>query len=301
MNPPRLAKSSSLLLSALLAASVGLAQGGARAVEPWDDAPPASDSGKGESMAVFMLKQLNEREERAYERYERAIAADDVAQVKGELQSVVDGYDALISQSPAFAPAYVSYGLMLNRIGETKPSYAMFLKADELDPNIAIVKNQLGNYMAEEGKYPEAYGFYLQAIDLAPKEPLYYVQAGNILLAYRKFFVADALFTSQEIDAEIQERFRRAAKISPDDHSYKLRYAQSFFEIENPNWEKALETWQEMMSHAVSEDERQVVTLYIARVRFELGHHSAVRKLLKKVDHPNMQKTKQDLLDALDE
>ena len=162
---------------ATLLLTLGLCLLCSRHVQAQEPTPPAS-----QSLAVYLLEQLNEREQEAYEKYAKAIAAGDVHQVKQELQSVVDAYDKLISDSPEFAPAYVSYGLMLNRIGEREPSYAMFIKADKLDPSIAVVKNQLGNYMAEEGKFAEAYGFFLQALQLNPKEPLYHSQVANVLL-----------------------------------------------------------------------------------------------------------------------
>ena len=109
-------------------------------------------SGKGppdaETMAAYLLKDLNEREQSAYKRYERALATEDVKSVEAELQSIVDGYEALISAAPDYAPALISYGMMLHRIGERIPSNAMLLRADQVDPYHAIVKNQLGNYQA---------------------------------------------------------------------------------------------------------------------------------------------------------
>lgn len=258
-----------------------------------------NEQGEQESLAVYLLKQLNEREQIAYKKYETAIESGDVDQVKRELQSVIDGYDKLITDAPNYAPGYVSYGLMLNRTGNRDASYAMFLKADELDPMVPVVKNQLGNYMAEEGKYTEAYGFYLLARDLDPKQSLYDYQLGNLLIAYRDYFVGDGLFTERAIDEHIQQHFRMAMINSPKDLSFKMRYAQSFFDVENPDWVAALETWQELYKSAGSEYEQQIVRLYTARVRYELQHHQAARKLLKQIDHPSLAESKQVLLDSI--
>lgn len=253
------------------------------------------------SLAVYLLHQLNEREQLAYEKFETAVTEEDVDQVRRELQSVVEGYERLVADSPDFAPLYVSYGLMLNRTGNRDEANAMFLKADQLDPMLPVVKNQLGNYMAEEGKYTEAYGFYMLARDLNPEQSLYYYQIGNLLVAYRKFFIADKLFDAPGIDDQILSSFKAAAKrAEKGDISYKMRYAQAFFDVDNPNWERALELWQELYTAAGSEYEQQIVRLYIARVRFELGHHQAARKLLKKIDHPSLDESKQSLLDSID-
>lgn len=254
-----------------------------------------------ENLAVYLLKQLNEREQLAYEHYETAVTEEEVDRVRAELQSIIDGYESLVSQSPDYAPLYASYGLMLNRTGNRDEANAMFIKADELDPMLPVVKNQLGNFMAEEGKYQEAYGFYMLARDLDPDQPLYYFQIGNLLVAYRKFFIDDGLFGPGEIDEHILANFQAASKKAPkDDVSFKMRYAQAFFDVEHPDWEKALELWSELYSAAGSEYEQQIVRLYQARVRYELGHFQAARKLLKKIDHPSLEESRQKLLDSVD-
>ncbi|MBC2606761.1 hypothetical protein [Pelagicoccus albus] len=251
------------------------------------------------NMAVYLLQQLNEREQEAYERYESAVSDQDVDQVRRELQSILDGYQKLVADSPNYAPVYVSYGLMLNRTGNREESYAMMLKADELDPMVPVVKNQLGNYMAEEGKYTEAYGFYMLARDMNPDEPLYHHQLGEVLVAYRDYFLKDGLFAPEEIDDQIIKHFRAATRRAPQSPEHKLRYAQAYFDVENPNWETALGVWQELYKMAGSEYEQQVVRLYTARVRFELGHHTAARKLLKQIDHPSLEESKNKLLDEI--
>jgi len=251
------------------------------------------------NMAVYLLQQLNEREEEAYSKYEIAVAEEDVDQVRRELQSIINGYDKLISSSPDYAPAYVSYGLMLNRTGNRDASNAIFLKADELDPMVPVVKNQLGNYMAEEGKYKEALGFFMLARDLATEEPLYQYQIGNLLVGYRRHFVDDGLYTSEEIDDAIINHSQKAYHLNPGEIGYKMRYAQAFFDVDNPDWETALVTWQELYQAAGSEYEKQVVRLYTARVRLEMKHHTAARKLLKQVDHPSLDESKDSLLQTI--
>ncbi len=249
-----------------------------------------------ESMAAYILKQLNEREQNAYERFQKSMADEDVHSIKTELQSIVDGYERLISASPDYAAAFISYGMMLHRIGERELSYAMLARADELDPNHAIVKNQLGNYQAEEGKYPEALAFYQMAIDLKPDEPLYHYQVGNLLFAYRKLFIDDKLFLPNGIDLEIQSRFREAAILAPAHLPYRLRYAQSFFDVSQPNWEAALEEWQQLVALAGDEGEKQMMQLYMARARFLMGHHTAARKIIKGIHDPSLDHSKDLLL-----
>jgi tetratricopeptide (TPR) repeat protein len=249
-----------------------------------------------ESMAAYLLKDLNEREQSAYKRYEKALVTEDVHSIETELQSIVDGYEALISAAPNYVAAFISYGMMLHRIGERIPSNAMLIRADQIDPYHAIVKNQLGNYQAEEGNYPEAMGFYQMAIDLRPDEPLYHYQLGNLLFSYKKFFIDDKLFLPEGIDLEIQNRFRKAAMLAPAHLPYRLRYAQSFFDIARPNWEAALEEWQQLVNFVESPEEKQMMQLYMAKTRFEMGHHTAAQKIIKGIDEPSLEHSKDILL-----
>ena len=258
-----------------------------------------SDTGEtpsSESMAAYLLKDLNGREQSAYKRYEKALVTEDVHSIETELQSIVDGYEALISAAPNYVAAFISYGMMLHRVGERIPSNAMLIRADQIDPYHAIVKNQLGNYQAEEGNYPEAMGFYQMAIDLRPDEPLYHYQLGNLLFSYKNFFIDDKLFLPEGIDLEIQNRFRKAAMLAPAHLPYRLRYAQSFFDIARPNWEAALEEWQQLVNFVESPEEKQMMQLYMAKTRFEMGHHTAAQKIIKGIDEPSLEHSKDILL-----
>jgi tetratricopeptide (TPR) repeat protein len=277
-----------LLLLAIPLAAVSFGQ---EAADSDTGEPPSS-----ESMAAYLLKDLNEREQSAYKRYERALATEDVHSIKTELQSIVDGYEALISAAPNYVAAFISYGMMLHRIGERIPSNAMLIRADQIDPYHAIVKNQLGNYQAEEGNYPEAMGFYQMAIDLRPDEPLYHYQLGNLLFSYKNFFIDDKLFLPKGIDLEIQNRFRKAAMLAPAHLPYRIRYAQSFFDIARPNWEAALEEWQQLVNFVESPEEKQMMQLYMAKTRFEMGHHTAAQKIIKGIDEPSLEHSKDILL-----
>ncbi len=277
-------------LSLLTIPMVAVSFGQEAPVSDTEEAPSA------ESMAAYLLKDLNEREQSAYKRYERALATEDVHSIETELQSIVDGYEALISAAPNYAAAFISYGMMLHRIGERIPSNAMLIRADQIDPYHAIVKNQLGNYQAEEGNYPEAMAFYQMAVDLRPDEPLYHYQLGNLLFSYKKFFIDDKLFLPDGIDLEIQNRFRKAAMLAPAHLPYRLRYAQSFFDIAMPNWEAALEEWQQLVDFVESPEEKQMMQLYMAKTRFEMGHHTAARKIINGIDDPSLEHSKDILL-----
>ena len=88
--------SASLLLIAICLTFYLGQIGFAQILDPGEDVTDDS-SLSGESMATYILKQLNEREQAAYSRYEKALAREDVHSVQTELQSIVDGYERLIN------------------------------------------------------------------------------------------------------------------------------------------------------------------------------------------------------------
>ena len=75
--------------------------------------------------------------------------------------------------------------------------------------------------------------------------------------------------------------------LAPAHLPYRLRYAQSFFDVARPNWEAALEEWQQLVDFVESTEEKQMMQLYMARTRFLMGHHTAARKIIKKIDEPS--------------
>jgi len=91
----------------------------------------------------------------------------DKENVRMGLQQLSDDYDDFLKKNKDYAPGYAAYGVLLGKIDMRRQSAAMLLKANELFGKAAgagqattpafvrtwaLVKNQLGNYLAEEGK-----------------------------------------------------------------------------------------------------------------------------------------------------
>ncbi len=92
---------------------------------------------------------------------------------------------------------YAAYGVWLGKVDMRKQSAVILLKSNELfgaaakagganTPAFArtwaLVKNQLGNYIAEEGRPLEAVSYFIAATELTPNEPLYHYSARHAAL-----------------------------------------------------------------------------------------------------------------------
>jgi len=175
----------------------------------------------------------------------------------------------------------------------------MLLKANQLDPDIALVKNQLGAMLAEEGQPLQAAPYFLAAIQLEPNEPLYHYQLGTLLAEAREDFVKAGQWTRAALDAAMQHAFQRTTELAPDRFAFAYRFAESFYDLERPDWEAALKAWSALEEKAPTPIERQTMRLHAANICLKTGRLAHARALLETVDEPALQGQKARLLPQL--
>jgi tetratricopeptide (TPR) repeat protein len=273
-----------LLLAGVLAATFA---GGARGAEP------------GETMAERSLKRIVERQKELFADAAKQGDRLDDAAFRTQVQSLTHDYELLLRENPKFAAGYAAYGYLLGKVDMRKESASMLLKANQLDPDIAMVKNQLGNYMAEEGKPLQAAPYFLAAIKLEPNEPLYHYQLGTLLTEARDDFLKSGEWTRATLDAAMHNAFKRAADLAPDRFEFAYRYAESFYDLEKSDWEEALKVWGALEEKAPTNIERQTMRLHAANIFIKTGRKDHAKALLATVDEPKLEGQKQRLIAQL--
>jgi tetratricopeptide (TPR) repeat protein len=260
-----------------------------------------SRAAESETLAERTLRQIVERQ--------RTLLADaskqgdkfDEESLRAQLQAVSHDYERLLQDNPKFAAGYAAYGYLLGKVGMRKESVAMLLKANQLDSDIPLVKNQIGNYLAEEGKPLEAAPYYLAAIKLEPNEPLYHYQLGTLLTVARDDFLKSGEWTRAALDQAMHHAFQRAAELAPDRFEFAYRYAESFYDLETPDWDGALKAWADLEEKAPTAVERQTMRLHAANILIKIDKPDHARALLETVDEPSLQAQKQKLVAQLAE
>jgi tetratricopeptide (TPR) repeat protein len=247
---------------------------------------------ESESMPQRTLRQIVERQKAVLAEAEKQGTNLDEDALQTQAQSIVHDYDRLLAGSPNFAAGYAAYGYFLGKVGMPKESIAMLLKANQLDPNIPLVKNQIGNYLAENGKPIEAAQYFLAAIKLAPNEPLYHFQLGTLLAEGRDSFLKSGEWTRAALDHSLQDAFRRASELEPDRFGYEYRYAMSFYDVETADWNEALKAWKGLEGKAQTSLERETMRLHEANVLVKLGREDQAKTLLESVTDPKLQAQK---------
>jgi tetratricopeptide (TPR) repeat protein len=189
--------------------------------------------------------------------------------------------------------------LLLGKAGMRRESTAILLKANQLDPDIPIVKNQIGNYLAEEGEPVEASNYFIAASRLAPDEPLYHYQLGTLLTEARDDFLKSGQWTREQLDRTMQAAFKRAAELAPKNFAFAYRYAQSFYDLAEPNWDEALKVWGALESQVSPGVEMETIRLHATNILIKQKKFDHARLLLATVTAEPLNAQKQKLLDQL--
>lgn len=259
----------------------------------------AATHARAETLAEKELREIVTREKEIFARAQTEGEELDQARFHAEVQSLVTSYDVLIQKNRDFAPAYVAYGVMLSRVGMVREAAGILLKANKLDPNIALVKNQMAMLLAEDGKPLDALSWLMSAVDLEPREPLYHYHLGKLLTEGREDFIKSGNFTRVALDKAMLNAFQRAAELAPANWAFSYRAAEAYYDLEEPRWAEALAAWEQLEHRAGAGLERQTVQLQEANVLLKLGRREPARAKLDAVTDTHLAKQKQTLLDQL--
>lgn len=256
---------------------------------------------ESESMAERSLKNIAEKQRELFAAAEKQGDKLDPEAFRTQVQSLTHEYERLLRDNPKFALAAAAYGGLLGKVGMRKEAAAMLLKANQLDSDIPFVKNQLGGYLAEEGKPLDAAPYFLAAIKLAPNEPIYHYQLATLLVEARDDFLRSGEWTRAALDQAMANGFKRAAELAPERFELAYRYAESFYDLAKPDWDAALKAWAALEDQAQTPVERQTMRLHAANVLIKQGKPDHARTLIVTVDEPALQGQKQKLVAQLAE
>ena len=246
------------------------------------------------SVAELELERILARQQRVFDDLNTVLADADEQDRRQPVEALDTEFKAFILENPDYVYGYILYGKFLRSIDRAADAAEVFLKANELG-DFAVVKQQIGTYLAEEGDYALALPYLLSAVELEPKTAVYHYQLGELLYTYRQEFIKNGQLTAELIDHKQFKAFAQAARLAPDNRTLQYRFAESFFDCPDPDWTQALEQWQRLETTADSPVERQIIRLQKARVYAKLGDSDQALALLETVNHPSLSATKQQL------
>lgn len=251
---------------------------------------PSQQQSDLETQRLFRVSQREQKLQQQIAGNPDFFTPEELEQKFGEIAFAYSNY---LLDNPDDVEALILYGKLLRQLGEEKRAFDIFLKADELDPNIAVIKQQIGNYLVETGNGKAALTFYLNAIAIDPEIPEYNYALGEILHAFRPELLNDGIYTPDALDREMLKAFRAAAQLAPDNFDMQMRLGESYYDLNNPDWKAALLHWEKLRKATPDYNELrcQILDLHSARALVKLGEIREAKLLLDKIDQTMLQKT----------
>jgi tetratricopeptide (TPR) repeat protein len=257
------------------------------------------------SQAQQELQSIISRQQLLFLKAGRALDAGDKnfdeSDFRTQAQDVEYAFEDYLKKYPDVAAGYAALGEFFRRCDDRKRAMPMFLKANKLDPNLPFVKNQIGCFLAEEGKPIEAVNYFLAAIKLEPNEPLYHYQLGTLLIEARDEFLLSGAWTRSSIDNAMLEAFRRAAELAPERIEFTYRYGESFYDLEKPDWDAALKVWSDLEEKLKPGVEKQTIRLHCANILIKQNKIDHAKALLAMIDEEVLKSQKEKLIAQLPE
>jgi len=215
----------------------------------------------------------------------RFTSADTVSE-KRHIDSLWQEY---LIEHPTDVDALVLCAKFHRACGDNDAAYATFKVADSLNPNLAVVKQQLACYEAETSLGDAAYEHILEAVKLAPEVPVYNLQAAQTILFFRDTLVESQNISRKDLDLQMIGFYAKAAELAPADKLAQWRYAQSFYDVQSADWNAALKQWELVLQNFTGLNiEKQTALANKARVLVELYKDQEAEDILKDIDNPNL-------------
>jgi len=252
-------------------------------------------------LADKRLAEIAVKEEKIYKKIAQDpefYSADDLER---HVTDLIGAYSAYLLDHPKDVNALILYGKLLRRVERFDEAFNTFLKADELDPNIAVVKQQIGTHLAEAGKPKAALPFYLRAVELEPETAVYHFALGQLLHGFRGEFIEEGIFTRDALEREMLKAFKQATALEPEAFDLKMRLGEAYYDLSSPDWKSALLHWNKMRKETDNELQAEILDLHRARVMGKLGRTEQAIKLARNVQTASLQKSKQQVLEEIEQ
>ena len=215
--------------------------------------------------------------------------------IRERLMPVGNAYEAFLKRHPDHARARIAYGSFLNDLHDEDGAKEQWEKALALDANDPAVYNNLANLYGHIGPVKKAFAYYAKAIELNPREPLYYHNMGDTVFLFRKDACEFYNITEQQVFDKALGLYAQALKLAPRDFTLASDVAQTYYGIRPLRVEDALKAWTNTLAIAQSDVEREGVYVHMARVNMMAGRFPIARMHLNCITNDTYKELKDRL------
>lgn len=264
------------------------------ATEPSTTAPATGTRSLLEDRLLAVLEREKELDAAA------AAEAPETGDIQRQFHGVAAAYRDLLAYNPESLETHLLYGKLLSRYGDREGARDQFLAAARINPQVAVIHQQLATYYAEEADHTRALAFMLNAVELEPQTAAYHFGLGQLLFAFREAFVEEGIYSRPQLETEMLNAFRNAATLEPREIALQFRYGEAFYDLLETDWATALEHWLALEANLPLDPLQQdALHLHAARCLIGLQRPGEARQRLRRVVSPTLQASAEELLDRI--
>lgn len=238
------------------------------------------------------------------------------ARIDQRFEPVVRAYEDFLLHHPEHARARLAYGSFLNDITRETDAMVQWERARELEPNNPAAWNNLANYYSHRGPVKKSFAYYAKAIELNPKEPVYYHNLATCVFVFRKdakeYYQLD---DDQQVFRRALEHYRQARKLDPKNFALATDLAQTYYYLKplpaadkaaaeqaaEQLLQEAFAAWRDAQKIARDDGEREGVFIHLARLCITHRRFDEARRHLAAVTRPEYDVLKKRLTRNLEQ
>jgi tetratricopeptide (TPR) repeat protein len=227
----------------------------------------------------------------------RRVSDAELARRVGDRQQTVrKAYDHFLARHPDHVQARLSYGSFLSDLEDEAGAQAQWEKALQLDPRLAIAYNNLAGLYTERGEVRKAQEYFGKAVELRPSDGSFYHNFGDSVYVLRKGIMAQEGMTEQQVYARALGLYSNAFRLDPKNYQFASDLAQTYYALTPLPFETALNAWTNASAIAQDENERQLTSIHLARLKMLSGRLAEARAHLANVTNQECAQLKSNLL-----
>ena len=215
--------------------------------------------------------------------------------IEQRLAPVKRAYEEFFQQHPNHARGHLAYGSFLNDVGEETQARKHWEKALELDPTNPAAFNNLANSYGQTGPVARAFELYSKAIEMNPRQAIYYHNLGSVILLHRKEAAAHYRTSEQKVVPRALEFYRLAQQLDPQNFQLATDIGQAYYALQPPDHNAAILAWTRALALARDEPGREGTHLHLARVKAAAGRLNEARAHLHSVTNATLAAVKDRL------
>ena len=220
--------------------------------------------------------------------------------IEQRLQPVKQAYEEFLQRHPKHARAHLAFGSFLNDQGEETDARKEWETARTLDPKNPAAYNNLANSYGQTGPVERAFELYKQAIELNPKQAIYYHNLGAVIVLHRKAAAEHYKITEQQVLRNALELYRLAEQFDPANFQLATDIGQIYYGFQPPDHAAAATAWTRALALARDDLEREATRLHLARVQAAAGKLAEARTHLNSVTNAALAAVKKRITEDLD-